>query len=364
MRFDVLIKDHQRLRPFLNRYRNTGNRDWDLENEIINHDEEWSELLSVDGSVNIPYLALLKHIAIGGNWYIHRLHIPRNEIFHNFRTIEDAYNQACSQEFIRRWDRRFIATCLYMRNNIGVLNFVTDWFTESTEERWLSYKIGQWVATYLASEIDNVFFSLPYDYVREILNLPTGGRKPDLVAFIWDDQEHAPFCILLEAKGRSNKNIAPNKIEEWKEQKNADGGGLETEYGIVSATYNLYNENENPKCLYIDPKWSLGYKLDIKDYGRLLNLYYAPFKGLISYLKEKWIKIWTSIAEEKEYYVISLNDLYCDKMVNDNLSLYLRKQFVDVDDWRNSRSFMSEGAKIQEPNLYIDNDWIWFGIED
>lgn len=51
-------------------------------------------------------------------------------------------------------------------------------------------------------------------------------------------------------------------------------------------------------------------------------------------------------------------------MVNDNLSLYLRKQFVDFDDWRNWLSFMSEGAKIQEPKLYIDYDWIWFGIED
>ena len=72
MQFNVSIKDHRRLHPFLERNNNTGNGDWDLENEIISYDKEWSELLSVDGSVDILYLELLKHIAIGGDLYTSR----------------------------------------------------------------------------------------------------------------------------------------------------------------------------------------------------------------------------------------------------------------------------------------------------
>lgn len=123
--------------------------------------------------------------------------------------------------------------------------------------------------------------------------------------------------------------------------------------------------------MYIDPEGSSGYELKIQDYGKLLNLYYAPFKTLINTFEKKEskkieMKIRNGEKEEikkQEFYIIRLKDIFGD-IVDENISLYLRKEFLDFDDWRNSRSFMSEGAKIQEPNLYIDNDWIWFGIED
>lgn len=374
MFFEVSIKDHRRLRPFLDRYRNTGNRDWYLRSVTSHYDEMWLELLSVEAFVGISYPALVKHIAIGGNWYV-----DRNFLFLQRSNWQDeryykAYNKARSPKYLMNRGRKIISIVFGMRDNMWKNNFiVNDRFVEETEQGDLSTKIGQWITSYLASEIDNAFFSLPYDHVKRILNLPTGGKKPDLVAFIWDDQEHAPFCILLEAKGRSNKNIAPNEIEEWKEQKNADREGLDVEYGVISATYNLYNKDEIPKCLYIDPEGSSGYKLINKDYGRLLNAYYRPFKHLI--------KNFESVLEEVEisevkYYVLKLGKVLSElpyKHLDYHLlwyigqhNFYLRKDFLETD-WEKKENFsvFNEQKKIQgNNNLYIDYDWIWFGIED
>lgn len=367
--------EHRRLRPFLKRQeilKKEKRNKWKLWKATLNK-PRW-KFLSVEGSVDISYLELLKHIAIGGNWYVDRsfLFLQKND-WQDKEKYYEAYNKARSPKYLMNRFRKIISIAFGMRDNMWSNNFiVNDRFIEETEQGDLSTKIWQGVASYLASEIDNVFFSLPYDHVMRMLKLPTGGKKADLVAFIWQSYV-GPFCILLEAKGRSDKNIAPNQIQikEWKKQKNAHKKSLKAKYGIVSATYNLYHEDESPKCLYVDPEVRSGYELTREDYGKLLNLYYAPLKTLIHTFEKKEIKeiemkIHNGEEEEikkQEFYIIKLKDIF-DDIVDEKISLYLRKQFVDFDDWRNWLSFMSEGAKIQEPNLYIDYDWIWFGIED
>ena len=374
MLFEVSIKNHRRLRPFLKRQeilKKEKRNKWKLWKATLNK-PRW-KFLSVEGSVDISYLELLKHIAIGGNWYVDRnfLFLQKND-WQNEEKYYEAYDKARSLKYQINRFRKIISTAFGMRDNMWSNNFiVNDRFVEKTEQGDLSTKIWQWITSYLASEIDNVFFSLPYDHVMRMLKLPTGGKKADLVAFIWDDQKHTPFPIVLEAKGRSDEDIAPNQIKEWEKQKNAHKKSLKAKYGIVSATCNLYHEDKSPKCLYVDPEVRSGYELTREDYGKLLNLYYAPLKTLIRTFEKKEIKeiemkIHNGEKEEikkQEFYIIKLKDIF-DDIVYENISLYLRKEFLDFDDWRNSRSFMSEGAKIQEPNLYIDNDWIWFGIED
>lgn len=406
MKFKVSIINHRRLRPFLKR---AEKGKWVLWKEKLNK-PRW-KFLSVEGSVDISYLELFKHISIGGDLYTSReiesdleggtIEFKKwtecwkdNESlslfgFSDNEKYQKAYKEATSEQFLKDWIDKIKWSYLKIKNNLEEKNFKK--MRDETKTGYLSYEIGQWIATYLASEIDNVFFTLPYDYVCKILeldkekNIDTNKtkkkadktkKKADLVAFIWQGvwekkSYRGPFCILLEAKGRSNKNITSNQKEKWKEQKNANKKELEAKYGIISAIYNLYDKDENPKCLYIDPERSSGYKLEIEDYGKLLNLYYAPLKTLIRTLEKKEIKeiemkIHNGEKEEikkQAFYIIRLKDMFHD-IVDEKISLYLRKQFVDFDDWRYWSSYMSEGAKIQNDNLYIDYDWIWFGIDD
>lgn len=100
-------------------------------------------------------------------------------------------------------------------------------------------------------------------------------------------------------------------------------------------------------------------------------MYYAPFKALIDTIEKKSIKkielkITNDGKEEKkeeDFYVIKLADICDNEIIDDNICLYLRKKFLDIDDWGTWWSNMAEGTKVQQENLYIDHDGIGFGIE-
>lgn len=407
MRFDVSIQDHQRLRPFLNRYRNTVNWDWTLRNEIISYDKEWLELLSVDGSVNIPYLVLLKHIAIGGNGYSRR--IPRD--FNLSANVgEESYNFDNQYRRTRSLFYKFGKTLKTIWIFFDFFDFfeffeffsfsdnykfIPRWSLDYTEKQYMSYRIGQWLASYLSSEIDDVFFLLPYDEVKR--QIPRQVRennqqdpfdqnwdwnnRPDLVGFYLHEGE--PLPIVIEAKGYSNKP-SNTQMNNWKKQ--AASSGIQVPYSVVAATYHLYKKR--PKCLYKDPKTLPGYNLTNKDYARLLNVYYQPFKNLVKKFK---FLLQKKKIQGVEYYVLNLGKIWSEIPCMYNLlecldyqyphldyhyhrncfsfigqhNLYLRKDFLYAD-WTNKIDFslFKKRYKIQEPNLYIDNDWIWFGIED
>ena len=394
MRFEVKIENHQRLEQFLNRVNTL--RHWNLYNEeqqtLSPQDRSWV--------VKISYLALLKHIAIGGNWYVDRnfLFLQKNDW--QDKEYYKAYNKARSPKYLMNRFRKIISIAFGMRDNINMWskNFiVNDRFVEKTEQGDLSTKIWQGVASYLASEIDNVFFLLPYDEVKRQISRQVRGnnqqdpfnqnwkwkRRPDLVGFYL--HEGVPSPIVIEAKGYSNKP-SDTQINNWKIQ--AASSGIQVPYSVVAATYHLYDPDTSPKCLYKDPETLPGYELTNKDYARLLNVYYQPFKDLVKNFK--------FLLQEKEiqgveYYVLNLGKILSEIPYVYNLlkcldyqyphldyhyyrncfsfisqhNLYLRKDFLYAD-WTNKIDFslFKKHYKIQEPNLYIDNDWIWFGIED
>ena len=268
-------------------------------------------------------------------------------------------------------------------------------FSDFSDKGVRSYKIWQGVASYLSSEIDNVFFLLPYDEVKRQISRQARennqqdpfdqdwewNNRPDLVGFYLHEGEPSP--IVIEAKGYSNKP-SNTQINNWKIQ--AASSGIQVPYSVVAATYHLYKKWHSPKCLYKDPKTLPGYELTNKDYARLLNVYYQPFKDLVKnfkfLLQEKeiqgveycFLNIWELLSKipclynlldcldyHSHHYKLYRN---CFSFISQH-NLYLRKDFLYAD-WTNKIDFslFKKHYKIQEPNLYIDNDWIWFGIED
>lgn len=101
MRFEVKIENHQRLEQFLNRVNTL--RHWNLYNE----DQQTASLQERRGVVDISYLALLKHIAIGGNGYSRGgfQDINLNLITQNNNIdirIDEYYNRVRSRVFLFR----------------------------------------------------------------------------------------------------------------------------------------------------------------------------------------------------------------------------------------------------------------------
>lgn len=400
MHFDILIKDHTRLEQFYNRVWENWNLHFTNQNENeLYQDANWY--------VNISYLALLKHIAIGGNWYSRMLLREFNLNVTSHREVYNFNNEYEETTLPFFWIGKVFKT-------IGILleffdffsfthmnNFIPRWFLDKTEKRYMSYRIGQWLTCYLASEIDNIFFSLPYDEIwenlsREVRNQIREFRRtqnirawssPDLIGFFLD--EDTVRSIALESKGLSRSIHIPNNMEDiadnspirnWKNQSRASW--IQVEYWVVSATYDLYQENTCPKCLYYDPNWGKWYQLKKEDYIKLLNTYYQPFRDLIRHfgfaLLEKNI-------QGVDYYVLNLGRILSKTPCLSNLwkcldyyhlhyncfsfmshhNFYFRKDFLDID-WETEKDFsiFKKHHKIQELNLYIDNDWIWFGIDD
>ena len=412
MRFEVKIENHQRLEQFLNRVNTL--RHWNLYNE----DQQTASLQERRGVVDISYLALLKHIAIGGNGYSRGgfQDINLNLITQNNNIdirIDEYYNRVRSRVFLFRNFIKKFWLCLdfigsfFSDEELSLLwnwnfpellwqnhqrnNFILRGFSDFSDKGVRSYKIWQGVASYLSSEIDNVFFLLPYDEVKRQISRQARennqqdpfdqdwewNNRPDLVGFYLHEGEPSP--IVIEAKGYSNKP-SNTQINNWKIQ--AASSGIQVPYSVVAATYHLYKKWHSPKCLYKDPKTLPGYELTNKDYARLLNVYYQPFNDLVknfeNFLQEKeiqgvkycFLNIWELLSKIPCLYnlldCLDYHYLYrsCFSFISQH-NLYLRKDFLYTD-WANKKDFslFKEHHKIQEPNLYIDYDWIWFGIED
>ena len=239
-------------------------------------------------------------------------------------------------------------------------------FSDPTSKLQFSNLAGRAIADFLSKRIDECQFTVNYEAVMRIKNIPIKGSRADLIGFTKDQK-----TISIEAKGFCKSFISKKDMATYKQQ--SRNGGLKVDYSIACVSYNLY---ERVRCKYHDPEGE-EVKFDSELFRNLTKNYYS---GLSSFIHSDAINAITETREfgSEEFIIVNLgrlfyyhqipfrnNYLWKDRFFYEYLSQYsliLPGNIEELADKGLNEPLppfplhASEGDGYSERGWYIDND--------
>ncbi|MBZ9634649.1 hypothetical protein [Clostridium sp. FP1] len=285
----------------------------------------------INNNINkdIPYLALIKHMAIAGQGY---LPLVAN---------------------LKRCSGMFLNYSNYLQSDA----FKEDHFStpqgyayDPTEKSHFSNLIGKAVADYLSKQISGGKITFNYEAAMKKGGFKIKGERPDLLCV----NKNQTFSI--EAKGYSKKTVSENEMKEHKYQSKT--GPIAVKFSIASVAYNIFSKVE---VKYYDPS-NEKYEHNTNLIKELSKQYYS---GLFQYINKDLFDIQEKEINNKNYYVINIDygrqlTSYMCCMCGPKLSLLLDTR---IKNFKENGFDDFDSKQYSEKNIYIDTDGVGIMIE-
>ncbi|HSZ86205.1 MAG TPA: hypothetical protein VK787_09255 [Puia sp.] len=235
--------------------------------------------------------------------------------------------------------------------------------SDPTEKAQFSNIAGKAIADFLSKQINGSSFTVNYEALMKLKNIPIKGRRPDLISFSRDT------FFAIEAKGRwqnSPGNMAKHKLQ-------AQSGEIRVPFSIASIAYNLYN---NVVCTYHDPV-NDNVPYDAEALTMLTRDYYA---GLSEFLNREWFSYEDFEFGGESFYAVEpvyqkfAKYLWAEYSFEPiEFSWFLRYPHLQLilpkKIWEYAKNGISRdtqpfrfGSISQNNNIYIDNDGVGLRI--
>jgi hypothetical protein len=172
-------------------------------------------------SEDISNFAILKHLAIAGQWYLPALKYYTRII-------------GIFLHYVEYLDRTTL--------NSSKFSLPPTIRRDPTETGQFSNLVGKGIGDFLSKRLSGAKVTHNYEAAMILQGIPLSGSRPDLYCI------GEAFQFAVEAKGFSAANVSAREMLRHKNQ--ANSGPLPVNFCVASVSYNLYTQ---VKCNYHDP---------------------------------------------------------------------------------------------------------------
>jgi len=302
--------------------------------------------ISLQKSLSISNLALIKHMAFSGMGYnlsLRKLMRMIGMYLHYNYYLKDLTSNNCFSK-------------------------LPDYLYDPTELSHFSNIVGKAFADYVSKKIYNSFATFSYEAALKILInngkiANTKDKRGDLIAFT----SNGMFAV--EAKGLSDKKIYKTTIDKAKAQLSEILIGVN--FSVISISHNIYKKIKL-KYEYIENSSGLNnnYYKELKK-----DLFINYYNNISSFINENVFEVSNIEIKKKDFHLLRFQEDFISKELS-NFSLFLKLEDItekfailitkDIDIYKDKgieENFIREYS-YEDENTYIDVDGIGIMIKN